>query len=218
MKDLSELERNINYTFKNRKFLHLAMTHTNSSKKSKNNERLEFLGDRVLALVIAKLLYDLYDEEDEGDLAHRLSFLVSKDSLYDVAKLINLDNFVISNEKKPNISILADACEALIGSVYLDGGIKSSEDLIRYLWSQLLSSLKEPPKHIKSQLQEWALRNHLKEPSYELIRTAGSSHSPIFTVSIYVDGFSKITAQGKSIKNAEQNVAKKFMDSLNEGS
>ena len=218
MKNLSELEKNINYTFKDRKFLHLAMTHSSSSKKSKNNERLEFLGDRVLALVIAKLIYDLYEDDDEGDLAHRLSFLVSKDSLYSVAKLISLDDFVISNEKKLNISILADACEALIASVYLDGGIKSSEALIRYLWSQLLRGVKEPPKHIKSRLQEWALRNQLKEPSYELIRTNGPPHSPIFTVSINVDGFSKITAQGKSIKNAEQNVAKKFMDSLNEGS
>ena len=130
MKNLSELEKSIKYTFNNKNLLHLAMTHTNVSKKNKNNERLEFLGDRVLALVIAKILYHSYDKDSEGDLAHRLSFLVSKDSLYNVAKSINLDDYIISNEKKLNSSILSDACEALIGSVYLDGGLVNFSDAV----------------------------------------------------------------------------------------
>ena len=190
------------------------MTHSSISKKNKNNERLEFLGDRVLALVIAGILYNLYENDNEGDLAHRLSFLVSKDSLYNVAKSLNLDEYIISNEKKLNSSILSDACEALIGSVYLDGGIEKSEYLIRSLWNELIISVKSPPKHIKSQLQEWVLGRQLKEPKYDIINKSGPPHSPIFTVSIDVEGFSKFTAEGKSIRQAEQNVAKKFMDSL----
>ena len=214
MKNLSELEKSIKYTFNNKNLLHLAMTHTNVSKKNKNNERLEFLGDRVLALVIAKILYHSYDKDSEGDLAHRLSFLVSKDSLYNVAKSINLDDYIISNEKKLNSSILSDACEALIGSVYLDGGIKQSENLIYFLWGELIISVKNPPKHVKSQLQEWALGRQLKEPKYNIIKKDGPPHSPIFTVSIDIEGFSKISAQGKSIRQAEQNAAVKFMDTL----
>ena len=214
MKNLSELEKSIKYTFNNKNLLHLAMTHTNVSKKNKNNERLEFLGDRVLALVIAKILYHSYDKDSEGDLAHRLSFLVSKDSLYNVAKSINLDDYIISNEKKLNSSILSDACEALIGSVYLDGGIKQSENLIYFLWGELIISVKNPPKHVKSQLQEWALGRQLKEPKYNIIKKDGPPHSPIFTVSIDIEGFSKISAQGKSIRQAEQNAAEKFMDTL----
>ena len=214
MKNLSELEKSIKYTFNNKNLLHLAMTHTNVSRKYKNNERLEFLGDRVLALVIAKILYHSYDKDSEGDLAHRLSFLVSKDSLYNVAKSINLDDYIISNEKKLNSSILSDACEALIGSVYLDGGIEKSENLIYSLWGELIISVKKPPKHVKSQLQEWALGRQLKEPKYNIIKKDGPPHSPVFTVSIDIEGFSKISAQGKSIRQAEQNAAVKFMDTL----
>lgn len=215
MKNISKLEKIINFTFKDKNLLITALRHSSSLKKDAqkiNNERLEFLGDRVLGLVIANMLYNYFPNEEEGDLSQRLSVLVSKESLYQVGERIMLKEFIKTIEKKPSISIVSDACESLIGAVFLDGGLKSIEKIINVFWTPLIEDNLKPPKHIKNILQEWAAEKKLNIPSYDIVSSVGPDHSPFFTVSVSLEGFNLVTGVGKTKREAEQIAAINFME------
>ncbi len=215
-----EFEKKINYKFKNKELINLALTHSSfSNKKNLNYERLEFLGDRVLSLVISEHLFIKYPNENEGALSKRLSNLVSKQTLLEVANEINIremlkiDNSEKKNLKlKKNISILSDVCEALIGAIYLDSNLASVKKFIYKHWKKKVSKNILPPQDPKSLLQEVAQKKGLDLPKYILKKKEGPAHSPRFEIEVYLKGIKKFSSVSKTIKDAEIAAAKKMVD------
>ena len=181
---------------------------------------MEFLGDRVLGLTIAYLLYNQFKNFDEGYLSKRYSYLVQRKFLYKIALQLQVDNFLEINfsniKKKLNESILADSVESLIGAIFLDGGYTVSSKFIKSIWSKYinddLSKLQDP----KTKLQEISQQISKKLPEYNVTKRVGPSHSPTFTVSLKVLNLKKIVATGQSIRDAETNAAKKAILLINE--
>ncbi len=178
---------------------------------SANYERLEFLGDRVLGLVVADILLERYPREAEGALAKRHAMLVSRETLSQIAREIDLgSNLVFAkndrNDEK-NQSVLADALEAVIAALYRDGGLACAVSFIERHWRHRMSSESTPPQDAKSSLQEWAMSKALPLPNYIEISREGPSHEPIFTVAVRVTGYPEAKAQGSSKRIAEQKAA-----------
>ncbi len=217
---VDEFEKKINYKFKNKGLINLALTHSSfQSKENKNYERLEFLGDRVLSLVISEDLFLKYPDENEGALSKRLSDLISKQKLLEVANEINIknmlriDQFEKKNLKlKKNISILSDVCEALIGAIYLDSNLENARKFISKYWKKKISKNILPPQDPKSLLQEVTQKKGLDLPKYILKKKKGPAHNPRFEVEVFVTGIKKFSAIAKTIKIAEINAAKKIVD------
>ena len=217
---VDEFEKKINYKFKNKDLINLALTHSSfKSKKNKNYERLEFLGDRVLSLAISEDLFLKYPNENEGALSKRLSDLISKQKLIEVANEINIkemlkiDKFEKRNLKlKKNISILSDVCESLIGAIYLDSNLENAKRFISKYWKKKISKNILPPQDPKSLLQEVAQKKELHLPKYILKKKKGPAHNPRFEVEVFVIGIKKFSAIAKTIKIAEINAAKKMVD------
>ncbi len=214
---VSELQNLIGYTFKDSELLREALTHS-SVKKKENYERLEFLGDRVLGLVIAELLYKRFPQESEGDLARRLASLVQGATVAMLAGQIFLADFIVLSDSERDSggaekeNILADVFEALIGAVYLDGGLPPCRDLITRQWSGVLDRMIRPPQHPKTQVQEWAQGRALPLPAYEVLEQSGPDHAPVFEVEIRVEGFKPLRAQGRTRQEAEKEAANKFIE------
>lgn len=204
----------INYKFKDEKLLRQALTHSSSvTRRQMNNERLEFLGDRVLGVIVADLLYKKFCNESEGDLAKRHAVLVCAKSLALVGERVGLYEVVRvsrSLEAKKNKNVLADAMEAVIGAVYLDGGFKTVFDLVSELWKDLIEEAKEPPQDFKTLLQEATQADTKELPEYEVLGIAGPDHKPKFQVKVSV-GDVNATGEGRSKKVAEQDAAKEFL-------
>ena len=217
---VDEFEKKINYKFKNKSLIDLAFTHSSfKNKKNKNYERLEFLGDRVLALVISEDLFLKYPNEDEGALSKRLSDLVSKQKLLEVAneisikEMLKIDQFEKKNLKlKKNISILSDVCESLIGAIYLDSDLENAKKFISKYWKKKISKNILPPQDPKSLLQEVAQKKGLNLPKYILKKKEGPPHNPRFEIEVFLKGIRKFSAIAKTIKIAEINAAKKMVD------
>ena len=217
---VDEFEKKINYKFKNKSLIDLAFTHSSfKNKKNKNYERLEFLGDRVLSLVISEDLFLKYSNENEGALSKRLSDLVSKQKLLEVAneisikKMLKIDQFEKKNLKlKKNISILSDVCESLIGAIYLDSDLENAKKFISKYWKKKISKNILPPQDPKSLLQEVAQKKGLNLPKYILKNKEGPPHNPRFEVEVFLKGIRKFSASAKTIKIAEINAAKKMVD------
>ena len=217
---VDEFEKKINYKFKNKSLIDLAFTHSSFKNKiNKNYERLEFLGDRVLSLVISEDLFLKYSNENEGALSKRLSDLVSKQKLLEVAneisikEMLKIDQFEKRNLKlKKNISILSDVCEALIGAIYLDSNLENAKKFISKYWKKKISKNILPPQDPKSLLQEVAQKKGLNLPKYILKNKEGPPHNPRFEVEIFLKGIRKFSAIAKTIKIAEINAAKKMVD------
>ena len=217
---VDEFEKKINYKFKNKSLIDLAFTHSSLKNKiNKNYERLEFLGDRVLSLVISEDLFLKYSNEDEGALSKRLSDLVSKQKLLEVAneisikEMLKIDQFEKKNLKlKKNISILSDVCEALIGAIYLDSNLENAKKFISKYWKKKISKNILPPQDPKSLLQEVAQKKGLNLPKYILKNKEGPPHNPRFEVEVFLKGIRKFSAIAKTIKIAEINAAKKMVD------
>ena len=217
---VDEFEKKINYKFKNKSLIDLAFTHSSfKNKKNKNYERLEFLGDRVLALVISEDLFLKYPNEDEGALSKRLSDLVSKEKILEVAneisikKMLKIDQFEKKNLKlKKNISILSDVCESLIGAIYLDSDLENAKKFISKYWKKKISKNILPPQDPKSLLQEVAQKKGLNLPKYILKNKEGPPHNPRFEIEVFLKGIRKFSAIAKTIKIAEINAAKKMVD------
>ena len=213
------LEKKINFKFKNKELLIKALTHK-SYNPIENNEKIEFLGDRVLGLVIAKKLLEIYPEEKEGILDKKFASLVNKKTCLIIAKKINLDIYVKTfNPKNKKIKIedkiLADSCEALIGAIYLDKGFLIVEKIILNLWKNQIEESVVTQIDAKTKLQELALKQFKKLPSYKLISNTGPRHKPIFKVGVKLPNTKYFIAMGKSKKEAEQNAAIECLKNLN---
>ncbi len=220
-------EKNINYKFKDKEILRQSLTHPSfflknnlNIKKLNQFERLEFLGDRVLGLVISSILFNRFNKLDEGDLSKKFSYLVQKKFLYKISLDLSLDKILLYDSKKNNnkmlVSILSDSVESIIGSIFLDGGYKSSYDFIKKFWTPYLdvqiSNILDP----KTLLQEISQQKSKKLPEYKLIKKKGPSHSPLFTINLNVLNLKNIEAQGTSIREAEKKAAREALKLINE--
>jgi len=185
-----------------------------------NNQRLEFLGDAVLGMVIAEMLYDLYPQEQEGELARRLSALVCGPVLVDIARKIGLGEALIISDSEEqhdgrnNPSNLEDACEALIGALYLDGGLEAAGQFIYQHWYELAQSVTQAPKDPKTALQEWAQARGLPLPGYRVVREEGPAHAPRFTVQVSLPGYGEAEAEASAKRHAEREAAEKLLAAL----
>ena len=209
--DYSNLEKKINIKFKDKKLLVKCLTHK-SFDKINNNEKIEFLGDRVLGLVIAKKLLEIYPDEKEGILDKKFASLVNKKTCLLVARNISLEKYILTfNPKNRKIKIedkvVADCCEALIGAVYLDKGFVASENLILSLWKQNITDSVVTQIDAKTKLQEYSLKKFKKLPTYKVVSNTGPRHKPIFKVGVKLPGSKYYIGEGSSKKDAEQKAA-----------
>tara|TARA_Y100001970_G_scaffold237629_1_gene298246 strand:+ start:2404 stop:3072 length:669 start_codon:yes stop_codon:yes gene_type:complete len=209
--DYNNLEKKIKISFKNKNLLIKSLTHKSFDKEN-NNEKIEFLGDRVLGLVIAKKLLEIYPNEKEGVLDKKFASLVNKKTCLEIAKKIDLQNYILTfNVKnKKNLiedKVLADSCEALIGSIYLDKGFQIVEKVILNLWSKNIQNSIITQIDAKTKLQEFSLKKFKKLPIYKLISNTGPRHKPLFKVGVKLLDTRIYIAEGKSKKDAEQNAA-----------
>jgi ribonuclease-3 len=216
--DYSILEKKIKVTFKNKNLLIKSLTHK-SFDKEKNNEKIEFLGDRVLGLVMAKKLLEIYPEEKEGVLDKKFASLVNKKTCLEIAKKIDLQNYILTfnlKDKKNIIQdkILADSCEALIGSIYLDKGFLTVEKVILNLWETKIKESIITQVDAKTKLQEFSLKKFKKLPIYKLISNTGPRHKPLFKVGVKLLNTKLYISEGKSKKDAEQNAAILCLNSI----
>ena len=216
--DYSILEKKINIKFKDKKLLVRCLTHK-SFDKINNKKKIEFLGDRVLGLVIAKKLLEIYPDEKEGILDKKFASLVNKKTCLQIAKNINLEKYILTfNPKNRKIKIedkvIADCCEALIGSIYLDKGFVVTENLILTLWRENIKNSVITQIDAKTKLQEFSLKKFKKLPTYKLISNTGPKHKPLFKVGVKLFNTKLFISEGKSKKDAEQNAAILCLNSL----
>ena len=209
--DYSNLEKKINIKFKAQKILIKSLTHK-SFDKVNNNEKMEFLGDRVLGLVIAKKLLEIYPDEKEGVLDKKFASLVNKKTCLQIAKNINLEKYILTfNPKNRKIKIedkvIADCCEALIGSIYLDKGFAATENLILTLWKENIKNSVITQIDAKTKLQEFSLKKFKKLPTYKVLSNTGPRHKPTFKVGVKLPNSKFYMGKGYSKKDAEQNAA-----------
>tara|TARA_B100001142_G_scaffold255271_1_gene256466 strand:- start:172 stop:840 length:669 start_codon:yes stop_codon:yes gene_type:complete len=209
--DYQTLEKKIKISFKNKDLLKKSLTHKSFNKEN-NNEKIEFLGDRVLGLVMAKKLLEIYPNEKEGILDKKFAALVNKKTCLEIANKLDLHKYILtfSAKGKKNIiedKVLADSCEALIGSIYLDKGFYAVEKIILDLWSDNIKDSINTQIDAKTKLQELSLKKFKKLPIYKLVSNTGPRHKPLFKVAVKLFDTKFFTAEGKSKKEAEQNAA-----------
>jgi len=212
------LEKKLNIKFKDKNLLIKSLTHKSFDSKN-NNEKIEFLGDRVLGLVIAKKLLEIYPNEKEGILDKKFASLVNKNTCLEIAKNISLDKYILTfnpNNKKINIEnkIISDSCEALMGAIYLDKGLNIVEKVILNLWQKHIDKSVITQIDAKTKLQELALKNFKKLPIYKLISNIGPRHKPLFKVGVKLPNTKYFISSGKSKKDAEQNAAIECLKSI----
>ena len=213
-----DLQKKINVKFKNLDLLIQSLTHKSFDTK-KNYEKIEFLGDRVLGLVIAKKLLETYPDEKEGILDKKFASLVNKNTCLEIAKKINLEKYILTfnpNNKKIKIEdkIISDSCEALIGAIFLEKGLASAEKVILDLWKNNIIDSIITQIDAKTKLQELSLKNFKKLPIYKLISNTGPRHKPSFKVGVKLPNTKYFFGLGKSKKDAEQNAAIECLKSI----
>lgn len=197
-----------------------ALTH--GSYGSKSYERLEFLGDRVLGLVIADALFSRFSEEPEGKLSSRLNALVSGELCAEIARengvatLMRLGKQARDDGGHDSDNILGDVMEALIGAVYRERGLEEARAFILRLWGERLEKQLSAPKHPKSALQEWAAAHQRRSPNYQVVSRDGPHHAPRFTVSVAIHKLAEASASGSSKQEAETEAARALLAQLNE--
>ena len=209
--DYFNLEKKIKYKFKDKKLLIKSLTHK-SYDKINNNEKIEFLGDRVLGLIIAKKLLEIYPEEKEGILDKKFASLVNKKTCLQIANNISLEKYILTfNPKNRRIKVedkvIADCCEALIGAIYLDKGFTAAENFILTFWSKNIKDSVITQIDPKTKLQEYSLKIYKKLPTYKIISNTGPRHKPLFKVAVKLPDTKFYVGQGSSKKDAEQNAA-----------
>ncbi|WP_308909583.1 ribonuclease III [Pseudokordiimonas caeni] len=207
------------YTFTKVSFLDEALTHPSLSGSS-NYQRLEFLGDRVLGLVIAEWLLELFPGEAEGKINRRFTGLVRRETLADMAETLGLVPLIKLNPgaeqegTRDKAAIRADITEAVIGALYLDGGFAAAKAFIRKHWKPLLDGVPSAAKDSKTQLQEWAQARSLPLPTYDVVGCDGPDHSPVFTIRAAIDGVGEAEARGTSKRIAQQAAAEALLETI----
>ncbi len=221
-----DLEGSLGYRFAEPGLLGEALTHASStgSRNAKrqgvaSNQRLEFLGDRVLALVVAEMLIERFPKEPEGALSKRLAVLVSGETLSLIADELGLEGVLkVAGERgtagPPSRRMKADACEALIGALYLDGGLAAAGTFIRGRWAERVAAMATPPRDPKMALQEWAQGRGLPLPIYSVAATEGPPHAPIFRVAVAIEGHPAVSAEARSKRAAEQDAARRLLEQI----
>ena len=208
--NFDNLEKKIKTNFRNKNLLIKSLTHK-SFNKTDNNEKIEFLGDRVLGLVIAKKLLELYPDEKEGILDKKFASLVNKNTCLEIAKKIELNKYILTidgnKKKKIEDKVIADSCEALIGAIYLDKGFNFTEKIIMNLWKSNIERSVITQIDAKTKLQEYSLKRFKKLPIYKVISNTGPRHKPIFKISVKLINSKTYLAEGMSKKDAEQKAA-----------
>lgn len=214
---LSIFQDRLGYHFKDMNYLAHALTHASAGLED-NYERLEFLGDRVLGLVIAEILYRCFPYENEGNLARRHSALACTETLALIAQNLQIPEIVkLSKAEKTSggsqqANLLADCMEAVIGAIFLDGGYVYCQEVITALWGDKIYTIKQPPVDPKTALQEWAQARKLAPPVYEIAGRSGPDHAPVFKISVSLQGYAAVTAEGASKRIAEKRAAQLLME------
>ena len=216
--NLNKLEKKINIKFKNNKLLSQSLIHK-SHDRVNNNEKLEFLGDRVLGLVISKKLLEIYPDEKEGILDKKLASLVNKKRCFEVAKSLELEKFIfVGNTRKKILKIenkiVSDCCEALIGAIYLDQGLNIAEKFILKIWKIHIKASVVTFIDSKTKLQEYSLKKFKTLPIYKLLENSGPKHKPVFKVGVRLQNFEFVNAIGNSKKEAQQKAATLLLKKL----
>jgi ribonuclease III len=222
---LDGLQRSIGVRFADVTLLKRALTHRSTGQALPDgspfsNQRLEFLGDSVLGLVISEMLYHHFPQEAEGDLSKREVALVNGTTLAQIARELKLGDYLVLAQSeedhggRENDSNLEDACEALIGAVYLDQGLEAARSFIHHYWGKRALQMGPPPKDPKTALQEWAQARGLALPSYKLVNETGPAHAPQFTIEVVVEGQTPQSATASNKKVAEREAAEKLLKQL----
>ena len=214
----TNLEKKLKLKFTDQKVFIKSLTHKSYDSEN-NNEKIEFLGDRVLGLIIAKKLLEIYPEEKEGILDKKFASLVNKKKCLEIAKKIELEKYIlVSNPKNKKIviedKVIADCLEALIGAIYLDKGLNFTEKLILNLWSEHITASVITQIDAKTKLQEHSLKIFKILPTYKLISNTGPRHKPLFKVAVKLKNSDFFTAEGSSKKDAEQNAASLCLEGI----
>ena len=205
------------HRFGNVALLQTALTHSSAVKAKTNNERLEFLGDRVLGLVVADMLFHLFPDVAEGELAPRFNALVDARTCSEIGAELGLDAYIRgaaalkAHHGGTAKNYLSDAVEALIAAIYLDGGIEPARRFIQKYWEPRSRTLVEKPKNPKSELQEWLAQKGGLRPEYAIEGREGPDHEPVFTVAVAAPGFETARATGRSRRAAEEAAAAAFL-------
>ena len=214
MINIKKIQLNLNHKFHNTDLLINALTHTSflNKKEEVRFERLEFLGDRVLGLAISDILYEIFPNESEGDLAKRFAVLVSGKTLAEIATKIKLQDFILvadnlSFKNGENNSILSDSMEAVIGAIFLDSNYKTALIFIKTIWNELILNHNSPPQDPKSKLQELAMAKKYGMPLYSGYTKEGPDHAPVYRVLVSINNIGKCHGQGFSKKEAERMAA-----------
>ncbi len=217
MTDFKQLEQKLGYAFNNEKLLRQAVTHSSySTSVSENYERLEFLGDRVLGVAVASLLYRMFPREPEGNLSQRHTALVCKETVAEVARHLELDKYIIctGDDIRENENVLCDVCEAVIGAIFIDSHCERAVDFVNEHWRELIDKNVAPPKDGKTLLQEVAHVLKHDFPVYKTEERTGAEHEPTFHVSVSIEGVGKEFGEGRNKKLAEQDAAWKMLERL----
>ncbi len=221
---IQNLQNSLGYSFKDSNLLIEALSHPSLKQNAlpsvtqKNYERLELLGDAILGFIITEILFKNFTHYDEGQLAKHRSFLVCKDTLYNVGTKLNLAEYIIMTRGeevsggRTNPNNIENAMEALISAIYLDSNIDTTKQIVSNLWSEFLS-IKDFATDPKTSLQEWVQSSGHSKPVYEVIKKDGSAHLPIFTVAVSAQSYRE-TGQGNSVKAAEKKAARKLLEML----
>ena len=215
---ITDLEKIIKFTFKNNSLLLKSLKHK-SFDNDNNNEKLEFLGDRVLGLVISQKLLEKFPNEKEGTIDKKFANLVNKKTCLLIAKKLNLKKFIFVGASHRNLErsadkIVSDCLEAIVGAIYLDGGLKQAQKFILNFWESYLDKSVITLVDSKTQLQEYSLKKFKELPKYIFHKKIGPQHKPLFKTEVHIPNSKKISGSGSSKKNAQQNAAAKLLKIL----
>jgi len=219
MVNIIKFEKDIKIKFKDKSLIISALTHKSSNQKI-NNEKLEFLGDRVIGLVLSKKLFDLYPKETEGILDKRFANLVNRKTCCDVAWALNIQNHIILGNQKTKVTkhdekILSDCCEAIIGAIYIDHGFEIVRNYILKIWKNYIDKSIVTVLDPKTVLQEYSLKKYKKLPAYRLINSTGPRHSPVYKITVSITGSKEYIGTGSSKQQAQLNGAAKLLKEKN---
>jgi len=214
-KNIYKFQRDLKIRFKKKSLLMLALTHKSANQKN-NNEKLEFLGDRVIGLVLSRKLFDLYPKENEGVLDKRFAGLVNRKICFDIGWSIGIHEYIAVGNKNKKINkkdekIISDCCEAVIGAIYIDQGFNYVRDFILKIWKKNIDKSAITILDSKTKLQEHSLKHYKKLPSYRLMVSEGPGHNPIYKISVSIKDSKQFIGVGNSKQQAEQDAAAKLL-------